>query len=137
MEATMLAAVAMLTAIASALASNPVTVAMSGAVSASAGLLGAAAGTLGAAGYAAIAAAAATAAGTIGSAMATPLAEGGIVLKPTLALLGERGAEAVMPLNQYAGRMQQTIIVKLDSRVIGRAMTDRMISQLNVQGIPA
>jgi hypothetical protein len=31
------------------------------------------------------------------------LAEGGIVTQPTLALIGERGPEAVVPLNQYRG----------------------------------
>jgi hypothetical protein len=47
----------------------------------------------------------------------TALAEGGVVLKPTLALLGERGPEAVVPLDRAAavgGPAQVTKIFQVD-----------------------
>ena len=55
-------------------------------------------------------AAAQVAAGFIG---AIQLAEGGIVTQPTMALIGERGPEAVIPLNK-AGGMGDTIIIQGD-----------------------
>jgi hypothetical protein len=38
-----------------------------------------------------------------GGARAVPMANGGIVTRPTLALIGEAGAEAVIPLNKSRG----------------------------------
>jgi hypothetical protein len=38
-----------------------------------------------------------------GGGRAVPLAEGGVVTRPTLALIGEKGAEAVIPLNKAGG----------------------------------
>lgn len=57
------------------------------------------------------------------------LAEGGVALGPTLALIGEAGPEAVVPLSQ-AGRygvggdmtVPVEVVVKLDGRVILRAL---------------
>ena len=39
---------------------------------------------------------------------ATPLAEGGIVTRPTNALIGEAGPEAVIPLNRFGGNLGTT-----------------------------
>lgn len=46
--------------------------------------------------------------GIAGIKAAVALAEGGIVTKPTLALIGEAGPEAVIPLNQGSGRTGET-----------------------------
>ena len=60
--------------------------------------------------------------------LATPFAEGGIVTGPTLALIGEAGPEAVVPLGSAfgaaafagAGGAEQTIIVQMDGREVSR-----------------
>lgn len=53
-------------------------------------------------------------------ALAVPvLAEGGIVDRPTLALIGERGPEAVIPLNRGGGnRMSQYINIEINNPTI-------------------
>ena len=72
---------------------------------------------------------AAISAGVIGgtSLAFTLLAEGGVVTRPTYALVGESGPEAVIPLNRMSdlgvhggGGMAQTIVVQLDGREIAR-----------------
>jgi TP901 family phage tail tape measure protein len=60
------------------------------------------------------------------------LAKGGIVTGPTLALIGEAGPEAVIPLDQYGGGTQ-TIIVELDGAVLTRAVAPRLVDQLRVR----
>ncbi len=47
-----------------------------------------------------------------------PFAEGGIVNKPTLGLLGERGAEAVVPLNK-AGGLGNQLVVNINAPLYG------------------
>jgi len=61
------------------------------------------------------------------------LAEGGIVYGPTLALVGEAGPEAVIPLNQLQGFGTQTINVDLDGRRIAESTVRNMPSVLRVQ----
>jgi hypothetical protein len=76
------------------------------------------------------------------------LAEGGIVTGPTMALIGEKGPEAVIPLNQINnimggggnqrnGPMQQTVIVELDGRTIARSVTKEVFPMLRIQGLNA
>ena len=54
------------------------------------------------------------------------LAEGGLVTRPTLALLGERGPEAVIPQSQI-GRLGTSVQVHVDAR--GALFTDEYTSQ--------
>jgi len=67
-------------------------------------------------------------AGTI-TPTATPMATGGIVTQPTRALVGEAGAEAVVPLNEFYKKFDELIAavnkggnVYLDSTKVGTAM---------------
>lgn len=53
----------------------------------------------------------------IGNKMVTPMAEGGIVTKPTLALIGERGPEVVTRLDQ-AGAIGNTYYITVQGSVI-------------------
>lgn len=68
------------------------------------------------------AAAAAVAAATAAATGILALAEGGVVTRPTLAMIGERGPEAVIPLSQMGGMGggQTTIVIQLDGREIAR-----------------
>ncbi|MEO7891221.1 MAG: hypothetical protein ABIW19_14580 [Vicinamibacterales bacterium] len=53
------------------------------------------------------------------------LAHGGIVTRPTLALVGERGPEAVIPLSQYgrtSGGSNTNVTVMLDGEVIAKQL---------------
>ena len=59
-----------------------------------------------------------------------PMAAGGIVRKPTRALVGEAGPEAVVPLNKFYAKMDELITavnkggnVYLDSQKVGTAIT--------------
>lgn len=65
------------------------------------------------------------------------LAEGGIVTGPTLAMIGEAGPEAVVPLDRAgrfgAGRTEQTIMVLLDGREIAKAMATEMPQVIRVR----
>lgn len=68
------------------------------------------------------------------------LADGGIVNGPTLAMVGESGPEAVIPLSKMAnlgGAKNQTIVIELDSEVIGRASATGMPEVLRLQGVTA
>ena len=62
------------------------------------------------------------------------LASGGIVTRPTLAVIGESGPEAVVPLNQsgFAQQQPQTIIVQsiLDGRIISESVARHLPSTL-------
>lgn len=72
------------------------------------------------------------------TALATPFAEGGIVSQPTLALIGERGREAVVPLDGMQGGLkQQTIVVELDGRQITRYVMNDLVGFLRLRGVPA
>src|SRR5690554_4017529 len=53
------------------------------------------------------------------------LAEGGIVTRPTLALTGERGPEAVIPLNRAGGAaMQTTVVLRVDGSRASRLLAE-------------
>ena len=49
----------------------------------------------------------------------TPLATGGIVKSPTLAVVGESGPEAVVPLNRAQGGLGQSINIYIQGDVYG------------------
>lgn len=68
------------------------------------------------------------------------LAQGGIVDAATLAVLGEAGPEAVIPLDRLDSMLsnsapagQQTIIVELDGQKILQAVAPRLVDQLRVR----
>lgn len=67
-------------------------------------------------------------------------AEGGIITKPTMALMGEAGPEAVIPLSklgQLNGGGKTTVIVELDGRTLARSVFDNMPSVMRIRGISA
>ncbi len=71
---------------------------------------------------------------------AVKLAKGGVVDKPTLAMIGEAGPEAVVPLDQYnrgGNSGTQTIIVELDNRVIARANIKGQMKEFRIKGVNA
>jgi hypothetical protein len=63
------------------------------------------------------------------------MASGGIVNKPTYALLGERGPEAVIPLNQGGGGRSINIYVELDGHQIVRAIGQPLVDELRLHGV--
>lgn len=74
-----------------------------------------------------IAAAAAASAAIGGYLVATHMAEGGLVTGPTVALLGERGPEIVMPLSKFSGA---TINVTINESRTPRETGDAVIDAL-------
>lgn len=63
------------------------------------------------------------------------LAKGGIVTRPTLAVIGEAGPEVVAPLekaNRMMGPTQQTIITNLDGREVARTVVEHMPDVIEV-----
>lgn len=67
-------------------------------------------------------------------------AEGGIITKPTMALMGEAGPEAVIPLSklgQLNGGGQTTVVIELDGRTIAKSVFDHMPSVMRVRGMTA
>ena len=67
--------------------------------------------------------------GMITESLDTPMAAGGIVTKPTRALVGEAGAEAVIPLREFYAKMDELInVVKdggdviMDGRKVGTTL---------------
>ena len=63
------------------------------------------------------------------------MAEGGIVKKPTLGMMGEAGDEAVIPLNQASGLLgQQELTIELDGDVIARKVISRLERRVRVRG---
>ncbi len=76
----------------------------------------------------------------IGTTGVPAMAEGGIVLGPTFAQIGEAGPEAVIPLSRL-GDMSGggnsgpvTIITELDGQVIARNTLDRMPRLVRIRG---
>ena len=62
------------------------------------------------------------------------LAAGGIATKPTLGVFGEKGPEAIVPLNQssrFGG--EQTIIIELDGREQARYQLDRQADRVRLK----
>lgn len=67
-------------------------------------------------------------------------AEGGVITKPTMALMGEAGPEAVIPLSklgQFGGGRQTTVVIELDGRTIARSVYDNMPSVMRIRGVSA
>jgi len=67
-------------------------------------------------------------------------AEGGIVTKPTLAMIGERNEpEAVIPLSKMGqfGGGAQTINIVLDGQVIASAVSNRQAKEVRMRGVLA
>jgi len=58
------------------------------------------------------------------------LAEGGIVTKPTLAMIGEAGAEAVIPLNK-AGAMGNTFNITVNGAIDAEGTARTIVNTLN------
>lgn len=67
----------------------------------------------------------------------TPFAEGGIVTAPTLALVGEKGPEAIVPLNAMGSGGAMTVIIELDGRQISKAALKHMPGLIRLQGVMA
>jgi hypothetical protein len=74
-------------------------------------------------------AAGAATAGTI-----VPMAEGGIVRRPTIALIGEAGPERVEPLRPGMDDRSFTFILDLDGNSVARAMVERIPRLLRAEG---
>lgn len=72
---------------------------------------------------------------TLGVPNIPQLAQGGIVTHPTLALIGEAGPEAVVPLSNGGGMGVQTIVLQLDGREVGRVAVDH-INRSATSGAP-
>lgn len=71
------------------------------------------------------------------AALATPFATGGIVTGPTLALIGEAGPEAVVPLDRRGGfgdRRPVTINIQLPGEVFLQYVTDNLGSDFHLKG---
>lgn len=67
-------------------------------------------------------------------------AEGGVVTKPMMGLVGEAGPEAIIPLSKLdsmGGGKQTTIVIELDGRTIAKSVFDQMPSVMRVRGISA
>ena len=65
------------------------------------------------------------------------LAEGGIVNSATLAVIGESGPEAVVPLDRYRNNEngETTIIIQLDGRTIAESTVQKMPKILKMYGL--
>ena len=67
------------------------------------------------------------------------LADGGIVTGPTVAMIGEAGPEAVIPLNQMNGRMGSNVTINISGGIstsaeIGRSVVDALTQYSQVYG---
>ncbi|MDA8212156.1 MAG: tape measure protein [Clostridia bacterium] len=74
----------------------------------------------------------------LGGGKVTALASGGIVTRPTLAMVGEGGeSEAVLPLSRLGdmGGGEQTIIIQLDGRIIAKQTVQHMPGILRLSGV--
>jgi hypothetical protein len=64
-------------------------------------------------------------------------AEGGIVTKPTMSLMGEAGPEAIIPLSKLGDMMggggPTTVVVEMDGRVAAKAVFDNMSSVMRMR----
>lgn len=68
-------------------------------------------------------------------------AEGGVVTKPMMGLVGEAGPEAIIPLSEFSkvlgGKKNVTVNVELDGRTLAKSVFDNMPSVMRVRGIQA
>ena len=81
-----------------------------------------------------IAAAAAASAAIGGYLIATHMAEGGLVTRPTIALLGERGPEVVMPLSRFSGITVTNYVVIENPMFRSRGDMDYLVDRLKRMG---
>ena len=61
------------------------------------------------------------------------LREGGIISKPTLAMIGEKGPEAVVPLNKMGGYQTANIYVQVDGRTLARAIGQPLVDEIRLR----
>ena len=68
----------------------------------------------------------------IGSLMAFAFADGGVVTKPVMGLVGEAGPEAIIPLSKLdqfmGGGGASTVVIELDGRILSKSVFDNMSS---------
>jgi len=62
-------------------------------------------------------------------------AGGGIITKPTLAMLGEKGPEAVVPLGRGMPGQMMTIIYEVDGRQMARTVMPYAVGELRLRGV--
>lgn len=60
------------------------------------------------------------------------LAEGGIVRRPTLAMIGEDGPEAVVPLDGRSGGVGMTVNIDMSGSIVDDDAVDRLLERLQV-----
>jgi hypothetical protein len=65
----------------------------------------------------------------------TPMAEGGIVTRPTLALIGEAGPEAVVPLGKMGGGITININGPISSERDAEWYANEMVRRLRLAGV--
>ena len=63
------------------------------------------------------------------------MAEGGIVTSPTLAMIGEAGPEAVIPLGKGGLMDPMTVVIELDGQVLASSTVEYMPGVLRLQGV--
>ncbi len=56
---------------------------------------------------------------------------GGIVTRPTLAMIGEKGPEAVVPLGKGMGTAN--IYIELDGKIIARAIGQPLVDEIRLR----
>ena len=133
---------AMLAAIGAALAATVVGAPFSGPFFAASTTIAAATAASGAVALGAFDAALGTSVVAATTALATPFAEGGIVTRPTLALIGEAGDEAVVPLDRAGDLLSangRPMVVNLyvGDDLVARAIAPALMDQLHLQGVRA
>lgn len=63
-------------------------------------------------------------------------AEGGVITEPTIGLIGEAGAEAVIPLDRLSEfQGSQTVVVELDGEVLTSVVVNKMPEMVRLEGI--
>lgn len=61
------------------------------------------------------------------------LQEGGIISRPTLAMIGERGPEAVVPLDRMGGYRTANIYMIVDGRMLARVIGQPLIDEIRIR----
>ncbi|WP_447979088.1 hypothetical protein [Candidatus Nitrospira bockiana] len=120
MESIVIATAGVFTAISAALAASIVGAPMAPAYAAAAAAVTASGTAATVAGLAAIEVALGSAIVAATASLATPFAEGGIAMKPTFGVFGEKGPEAILPIDRLSdflgGGGEQRIIFLMDGR---------------------
>lgn len=58
---------------------------------------------------------------------------GGIISKPTLAMLGEKGPEAVVPLDRMGGYKTANIYVQVDGRTLAQVIGQPLVEEIRIR----